>query len=154
MNKLLKDEAATVEFGRNFLQAARELIPNRALVCYLMGDLGVGKTTFARGVVQAAGWQGAVKSPTYTLVEPYELNDVTINHFDLYRLAEPEELEYIGIRDYFLANSVSLIEWPTKGMGFLPHADIELHLADHGTGRMVELIAKNSIGEQLIERLG
>ncbi|MCJ8339242.1 MAG: tRNA (adenosine(37)-N6)-threonylcarbamoyltransferase complex ATPase subunit type 1 TsaE [Pseudomonadales bacterium] len=106
-------------------------------VVFLQGDLGLGKTTLCRGVIWAAGHKGAVKSPTYTLVEPYEFASSVIYHFDLYRLADPEELEYLGIRDYFSSSMLSLIEWPDKGKGCLPVADIEIELSIKELGRLL-----------------
>jgi len=97
-------------------------------VIYLNGTLGMGKTTLCRAVIQGLGWSGRVKSPTYNLLEQYELPALLAIHFDLYRLGEPEELEFIGIRDYDASTNLWLIEWPEKGLGCLPSADLDLTL--------------------------
>ena len=122
---------------------------------YLEGDLGAGKTTLTRGFVQSLGYDGIVKSPTYTLVESYNLNNFTVYHFDLYRLSDPEELEYIGIRDYFDRNSVCLIEWPDKGEGVLPPPDLIIRISydDRNIGRTVEFIAETDIGAGIVGKL-
>lgn len=144
----LADETATVDFGRLLGQA---LMAN--MVVFLRGELGAGKTTLVRGVVGALGHSGAVKSPTYTLVEPYEFADVTVYHFDLYRLADPEELEYIGIRDYFGPNGISLIEWDERGAGMLPAPDIIIELQRSDEGRDVTMLSYSDKGRQVVDRL-
>lgn len=141
----LKDENATVLIGKKLSQAVKA-----GAVVYLHGDLGAGKTTFTRGVIQGLGHKGNVKSPTYTLVEPYELGDVNAYHFDLYRLGDPEELEFMGIRDYFELNSLCLIEWPEKGLGVLPEADLDITLEYADVGRFINMIANNDKGESIL----
>ncbi|PUA27272.1 MAG: tRNA (adenosine(37)-N6)-threonylcarbamoyltransferase complex ATPase subunit type 1 TsaE [Cellvibrio sp. 79] len=133
----IDDDALMVAFGERLghLLAASE----GAISVYLQGDLGAGKTTLSRGILRAFGHAGAVKSPTYTLVEPYEFTDRILYHFDLYRLGDPEELEYMGIRDYFLPPNICLIEWPERGAGLLPEADISLHIEVVPVGRVIHL---------------
>ena len=122
-------------------------------VIYLYGDLGAGKTTLTRCCLQAMGVQGAITSPTYSLVEPYTLEKQTLNHLDLYRLADPEELEYLGIRDIFTDHAITWIEWPDKGNGYLPPPSVTILLeyADNlKNGRQITLIAEPDRIEQLI----
>ena len=123
------------------------------LVIFLHGELGAGKTTLVRGLLRALGHKGPVKSPTFTLVEPYRLADMDVYHFDLYRLSDPEELDYMGARDYFSATSLCLIEWPEQGRGWLPPADLLLHLEYRDNGRHALLTATGERGEALLEAL-
>lgn len=118
-------------------------------VVYLQGNLGMGKTTLVRGFLRGHGYHGAVKSPTYTIVEPYEMSK-NIYHFDLYRLGDPEELEYIGIRDYFENGSTALIEWPDKGSGYLPEADVVINIDMVRGGRRVQISAMNEVGDKAL----
>ena len=138
----LADEEAMVVFGG---QLAR-ITQGHGLI-FLEGDLGAGKTTLSRGIIRGLGHTGAVKSPTFTLVEPYEIGDIRAYHFDLYRLVDPEELEFMGIRDYFDEDALCLIEWPQQGAGFLPKADLTITIRPHNTGRLLTLTPQGSRGE-------
>ncbi|RVU85541.1 tRNA (adenosine(37)-N6)-threonylcarbamoyltransferase complex ATPase subunit type 1 TsaE [Leucothrix sargassi] len=129
-----KDEAEMMALGGDIAQ----LLPIGGVV-KLYGDLGAGKTTLVRGLLRSLGFEGTVKSPTYTLVEPYEVAERHIYHFDLYRLADPEELEYLGVRDYFRADALCLLEWPDKAANFIPKADLEVHIEYTKTGRSITL---------------
>ena len=133
---VLDGEDAAVAWGvRLAALIQRDLQHVRGLSIYLHGDLGAGKTTLCRGFVQGFGHRGAVKSPTYTIVEPYELANINIYHFDLYRLDGAEELEFIGVDNYFnQPNTVCLFEWPERAAAALPAADLTLFLSDYCTG--------------------
>lgn len=144
----LANEDETINKGRGL----GELLSD-GMVVYLEGTLGAGKTTLCRGVLRAFQYSGPVKSPTYTLVEPYFLDHGTIYHFDLYRLGYPEELEFMGIRDYFQSGSICLVEWPAKGKGFLPAADLTVKVAPEGKGRRLTVTANSAKGEIVLAQL-
>ncbi|HHC74061.1 MAG TPA: tRNA (adenosine(37)-N6)-threonylcarbamoyltransferase complex ATPase subunit type 1 TsaE [Thiothrix sp.] len=173
----IADEAALYQLASTFAQqlCAGDIV-------YLTGDLGAGKTTFVRGILRALGYQGIVKSPTYTLVEPYTfyhtpspeeqnatiatsvsalpaevqpinpLNDqgLWIYHFDLYRLGDPEELAYLGGRDYFAKESICLIEWPEKAVNYLPEANKTVFIEHLTEGRKISFsYTKQSLSSDL-----
>jgi tRNA threonylcarbamoyladenosine biosynthesis protein TsaE len=147
----LSGENATLACGVNF---AKQL--NSGLVIYLHGDLGAGKTTFVRGVLQGLGFAGKVKSPTYALLETYHINvnqsvSYNIYHFDLYRFADEEEWEVTGFREYFNAQTICFIEWPEKAQHLLPIADINILLSMQAAGRMIQLNANTHVGEKLLK---
>lgn len=128
----LADEEATLAFGRHIATVTG----GRGLVT-LQGDLGSGKTTLSRGLIRALGHTGAVKSPTFTLVEPYELATGQVLHYDLYRLNDPEELHFLGVRDFLDGDALTLVEWPERGRPWLPAPDLALQLQVSGSGRQV-----------------
>ncbi|MEH6912022.1 MAG: tRNA (adenosine(37)-N6)-threonylcarbamoyltransferase complex ATPase subunit type 1 TsaE [Oceanicoccus sp.] len=150
LSKIVLGEFAMLEFG----ELVGTLCLQQQLVIFLNGDLGMGKTTLCRGILKAFGHQGPVKSPTYTLVEPYAFDSSNVYHFDLYRLGDPEELEYMGIRDYFEeSNTLCLLEWPEKGGQFLPKADIVVNINLTPGGRAVELSGHSEAGDKLVKQL-
>lgn len=143
------DEDAMVALGER-LGASME----PGMVVFLQGDLGMGKTTLTRGVLRAMGHAGAVKSPTYTLVEPYEFpGGRVVYHFDLYRLGDPEELEFMGIRDYFGDMSLCLVEWPERGRGALPTPDIVINIEAENRGRRLGVTAATEKGGRVLVHL-
>lgn len=146
---ILVDNQATELLGATLAQCLlrhQHTIATSGAVVWLQGDLGAGKTTLVRGFMHAMGHQGAVKSPTYTLVEPYQQQGWDLYHFDLYRLGDAEELEYLGIRDYFGARMFSLIEWPQRGQGVLPAPDMAIMLDYSGNARAAMLEPLSDLG--------
>ena len=148
MRVRLDGEAAQIAFGR---RVAQHLHP--PFVIYLEGDLGTGKTTLTRGVLLELGHRGPVRSPTYTLLEPYELPAMRLYHLDLYRLGDPDEVEFLGLRDLLDEDSLLLVEWPERGRGALPPANLRIRIAHAGAGRTLELIAEGPGGAQLASLL-
>jgi len=148
----LKDEAAQLKLAANIAKHTPA-----GSVLFLEGDLGAGKTTLVRGFLQSLGFEGNVKSPTYTLVEPYLIDNQQIYHFDLYRLGEPDELEYAGGRDYFDGDSICLIEWPEKAEGYLPEADLLCQLSyqtEAGVqGRYCVITANTDKGQAILNEI-
>jgi tRNA threonylcarbamoyladenosine biosynthesis protein TsaE len=165
----LENEVATAQLAQRIATALVDASLQEQGICiYLEGDLGAGKTTFSRYLLQAMGHIGSVKSPTYTLVEPYEIGSRQIYHFDLYRLGDAQELEFMGIRDYFVGNNLCLIEWPNKGEGCLPPADVHINLGllthdENDTNpaqlgsqyeqRVMEYVALSNIGQQILKKV-
>ena len=122
-------------------------------VIHLSGGLGAGKTTLCRGILRAMGYLGAVKSPTFTLVEPYQISGSEVYHFDLYRLADPSELDYIGIDEYFGKNKLCLIEWPEKAIGYLPQHDLDITIDVLVEKRIIEVRSNSRSGEKICTQL-
>ncbi|GGX40750.1 tRNA (adenosine(37)-N6)-threonylcarbamoyltransferase complex ATPase subunit type 1 TsaE [Saccharospirillum salsuginis] len=134
-------------------QLAEALMAGEGAIVYLDGTLGMGKTTLSQAVVHGCGWSGRVKSPTYTLVEPYDCGALQVVHFDLYRLADPEELEFIGIRDYLQPHTAWLVEWPERGAGVLPEADVVIHFTEAGAARQLTVEPRTERGRLVSDRL-
>ena len=141
----LKNETETTEIGSKVASCLKG-----GEVIYLKGELGTGKTTLVRGALNKLGFVGNVKSPTYTIVEPYSIDNHVVYHFDLYRLNDPAELESLGIRDYCDGQSICFFEWPEKGGNLLPNADINLLLSYTEEGRNVELTTTSEIGKSIL----
>ena len=148
IERVAANETALMAFAAELAKHCRP-----GTVIFLVGELGAGKTTMVRGALRGLGFQGVVRSPTYTLVEAYDLSENSLCHFDLYRLGDPDELEYIGIRDYLNGDSVCWIEWPERGAGLLPEPDIEIVLDDLFDGRIVKCQAKSTLGCEILGEL-
>jgi len=146
LKTILPDENATLALGAAI---ARGIEPG--LVVFLHGDLGAGKTTLVRGVLRGLGFEGRVKSPTYALVEVYEVSRLDFHHFDFYRFQDPREWNEAGFRDTFDGRRVSFVEWPEKAHGLLPTADVEITLAIQDVGRVATLKANTPMGQRCLE---
>ena len=142
LNLYLPDEAATQALGAALAHTA----PAAGWMA-LHGDLGAGKTTLVRAFLRALGYSGRVVSPTYTLVESYDIGARRIAHYDLYRLNDPEELEWMGAREDFGGDTLCLVEWPERGAGMLPPPDLAIHLLHEGESRRAELQAQSIVGD-------
>ena len=136
----------TITFSRNLANCCTQL--KSSFVIYLIGELGVGKTALAQGFIQYFGFE-RVKSPTYSLVESYQNEVINIHHMDCYRLSDPEELEYIGIREYLLSGHLQLIEWPELGKGVIAKADISITLSGDGNQRKINIQTHTEAGKQV-----
>ena len=143
-------ETEVQQFAQTLAHHARAI--KTPLVIYLQGNLGAGKTTFARSFIQTFGFD-KVKSPTYSLVESYQNRDINIHHFDCYRLSNPEELEYIGIREYLKGDYIQLIEWPDLGKGMIALADLTIHISGEDNSRDLTLTIQSNIGKKLLQYL-
>lgn len=141
----IPDETTLDEFGK-----ALGCVLQPGCIVYLSGALGAGKTALVRSVLSNWGIKETIKSPTYTLVESYWYGETPVYHFDLYRLGHPEELEYLGIRDYFNKKAICLVEWPEKGLGYLPASDLTVDITFQLPGRCIELHAQTARGEECL----
>jgi tRNA threonylcarbamoyladenosine biosynthesis protein TsaE len=148
VQQFLADESATLELGRRIAQ-----IVEPGLLIALHGDLGAGKTTLARGVLRGLGYDGRVKSPTYTLVELYDLSRLHLYHFDFYRFNDPMEMGDAGFREAFNGKAVCIVEWPERAADFLPVPDIDIRLKEERGGRSMLLTAKTEKGKLCLARL-
>jgi tRNA threonylcarbamoyladenosine biosynthesis protein TsaE len=144
----LVDETATLAFGAR-LAAALE--PNFDI--WLQGGLGSGKTTLTRGMLRALGYDGPVKSPTYTLIEPYVISGLNLYHFDFYRLNSPEEFLDAGLEEYFSGTGACIVEWPQQAAPYLPDPDLVVTLVPHDGGRQARIQAKTGTGRVCVKRL-
>ena len=147
--KKISSEEEMLAFGAALANA----IEKNGAIVFLYGPLGAGKTTFTRGFLRGLGYHAKVKSPTYTLVEPYDVNGTTVYHFDLYRLTDSEELEHIGIREYFKSDAICLIEWPDKGFPLLPVPDLACYIAFADEGREMRIEAQSIRGQEILKKL-
>lgn len=151
MNVALPTPADTDRLGRQLAQALE--VHAQGAVITLAGELGAGKTALARATIQALGHTGPVVSPSYTLIEPYDLPGRRLHHLDLYRLGDPEELEFLGIRDICIEADLVLVEWADRGAGFLPAPDLDITLEYRGEGRSAHLQSHSAAGRRVVATL-
>jgi len=149
MKEFLADAPALEAFGQRLAGCLQN-----PLIVYLEGELGAGKTTLARGILRGLGYRDKVRSPTYTLVEPYPLARSVLYHLDLYRLAAADELEWLGLRDMLDEAAILLIEWPERGAGSLPAADLRVRIEPSGSGRELYMVAGSVRGQQILDCMG
>ena len=149
----LADAAATEALGQALAGPLARASASAPCVVHLAGPLGAGKTTLARGLLRGLGHMGRVRSPTFTLLEPYELAQGDVIHLDLYRLGDPEELAYLGITDLLVPGSLLLVEWPERGGDRLPGADLRLALDYDGTARSAVCTALSAVGDRVLQGL-
>lgn len=147
----LSDETATMQWGQTLSAYCRP-----GMVIYLLGNLGAGKTTLARGLLRGLGISERIKSPSYTLLESYELERFTVFHFDFYRISSAESLRDIGIEQYFTGTDVCIIEWPEHGLGVIPAADLTVTLtwSAEQSGRQCQVQGHGTLGEGIVKQLG
>lgn len=150
---LIPTAEAQQALGGAVAEAVRAARIEQTFIIYLRGELGVGKTTWVRGFIRGFGYHGRVPSPTYTLIESYEFGQRQLYHLDLYRLADAEELEWLGLRDLLEADAVALIEWPERGEGVLPAPDLEIDITYQAPARRIRLTARSESGRQVLHCL-
>jgi len=148
MKLIVENETAMEALGGRIAR-----VSGQGALIFLLGDLGAGKTTLVRGLLRQLGHRGKVKSPTYALIEQYEIDNRHIYHLDLYRLTDPEELEYLGIREFREGASICLIEWPQNGAQGVVQPDLTIHIHYENKGRCVEFIENTSVGKKMVDLL-
>lgn len=151
LKKNLPTEKDTLALATQIARTSFLKSTNEGLILFLQGPLGVGKTTFVRGFLRGCGFNEKVKSPTYTLIEPYDIDNHPLFHFDFYRLNNANELKAIGIYDYFFPSAICLIEWPEKGFPLLPEADIVCDFSFAADGRTVQMESHSVRGREILE---
>ena len=153
LSLIASDATETRAIGAKLAAAVLAADPSEPLLITLSGELGAGKTTLVGGLLAALGHAGPVRSPTYSLIEPYRLADRDIHHCDLYRLRDPDELDDLGLRDLLTARAVLLVEWPERAGNRLRAPDVELLLQYSEAGRVVALTASSAVGESVLAQI-